>query len=155
MFGVDENNEGPKGNQSDLDGARQVFTDTSDTIRPVSPPRRSSSTGTVKRVTVEKVKVHFAASPYLQTTSKAPEYRTPSFRNPFYEELEAQSRRASDASQISDISIPEGFGGHRDTLALLLDDADDVDGDEEQDTYSDTPTQARYDVFHKRRFPLR
>lgn len=97
----------------------------------------------MKRVPVHSTKVQFAASPYLQAVYRPSACRAPTFQNPFSEQAEAQSRRASTTSQDSDDVLPQGFAKHRDTLARLVYDVEE-DGEVEEDRNSSnyTPTQA-------------
>lgn len=135
--------------------ALQFLTAGPETVKPNPLLRRSSSTSTVKREVIQPTRVHFAATPNIEVITRAAERYTPSFRNPFSEDLEAQSRRASISSQMSDTVVPEGFAGHRDTFARLVGDDFDIGSDEERDNYSDTPTQSGYILFHRRPFHLR
>lgn len=132
--------------------ATQALSHDADLARPTILSKRVSSTETVKYVGPHPTKVHFAASPHPDVISEPPEHQAPHFLNPFFEQLEAQSRRASTSSQCSDIVFPEAFAGHRDTLTRLVDDADD---DEEQDAYVYAPTQAGFSLLWRQHYPLR
>lgn len=152
---LDGNNEMLTANDSDPNRALEALTDRPDTPHSTPSLRRSSSTDTARRVVLQPTKVHFAASPNIGALSKAAEQYVPSFRNPFSEDLEAQSRRTSVSSQISDTALPKCLATHRDTFARLLGDADDVEDDEDHGSCYDTPTQAGYMLFHRRPFHLR
>lgn len=76
----------------------------------------------------------------------------PSFRNPFFEGTEAQSRSESISSMGSDGLVTKGFAGHRDTLARLLE-ANSADEDQNANGYTPIPTGMS--LFRRQGRPLR
>lgn len=96
----------------------------------------------MKHAPIHSSRVKFAASPQLQAVYQPFKFNTPTFQNPFSEQLEAQSRRTSASSQDSYLELTMPFANHRDTLARLLCNSQDPDPeDEDNDSYEDTPTQ--------------